>query len=77
LPKQKAELLGSILKEKNLLAAGTSMYWYRSREQKFTSCFSQDGNLVYCCNIPGLIQKFGVEYKVNDDDFSLTVPKEA
>jgi hypothetical protein len=27
LPKEKAELLGSRLKEKNLLAAGTSMHW--------------------------------------------------
>jgi hypothetical protein len=54
------------LKEKNLLAGGTSMYWCRSREQEFTSYFSQDGDLVYCCNIPGLMQKFGVEFKVNE-----------
>jgi hypothetical protein len=52
LPMEKAELLGSRLKERNLLAAGTSMYWYRSREQEFTSYFSQGGDLVYCCNIP-------------------------
>jgi hypothetical protein len=32
LSKEKAEILGSRLKEKNLLAAGTSTYWYRSRE---------------------------------------------
>jgi hypothetical protein len=42
------------------------MYWYRSREQEFTSYFSQDGDLVYCCNIPGLMQKFGIQYKVNE-----------
>jgi hypothetical protein len=66
LPKEKAELLGSRLKEKHLLAAGTPMYWYRSKEQEFTSYFSQDGGLVYCCNIPGLMQKFDVEYKVNE-----------
>jgi hypothetical protein len=29
---EKSELLGSSFKEKNLLAAGTYMYWYRSRE---------------------------------------------
>jgi hypothetical protein len=29
LPKEKAELLGSRLKENNLLAGGTSKYWYR------------------------------------------------
>jgi hypothetical protein len=32
LPKEKAELLGSRVKENNLLAVGTSVYWYRSRE---------------------------------------------
>jgi hypothetical protein len=69
LPKEKAELLASRLKEKNLLAAGTSLYWYRSREEEFTSYFSQDGDLVYCCNIPELMKKFG--------DFSLTLSKEA
>jgi hypothetical protein len=37
--KEKAELLDSRLKEKNLLAAGTSMYWYRSRAQEFTVTF--------------------------------------
>jgi hypothetical protein len=66
LPKEKAELLGSRLKEKNMLSAGTSTYWYRNNEQEFTSYFSQDGDLVYCCDIPGLMQKFGVEYKVNE-----------
>jgi hypothetical protein len=60
LPKEK--LLGSTLKENNLLAAGTSMNWYRSREQELTSYVSQDAVLVYCCNNPGLMQKFGVEY---------------
>jgi ligand-binding sensor domain-containing protein len=39
LPKEKAELLGSRLKEKNLLAAGTSMFWYRSREKSLQVTF--------------------------------------
>jgi hypothetical protein len=51
------------------------MYWYRSMEQKFTSYFAQNGDLVNCCNIPGQVQKFGVQYKVNSN-FSLTPPKE-
>jgi hypothetical protein len=42
------------------------MYWYRSRENEFKSHFSQDGDSVYCCNIPGLTQKFGVDNKVNE-----------
>jgi hypothetical protein len=39
------------------------MYWYRNREQEFTGYFSQDSDLVCCCNIPKLVQKFGIEYK--------------
>jgi hypothetical protein len=43
-----------------MLAASASVYLYRSREQEFTSYFLQDGDLVHCCNISGLMQKFGV-----------------
>jgi hypothetical protein len=39
LPKEKAELLGSRLLENNFLAAGTSMYWYRRREEGFNKLF--------------------------------------
>jgi hypothetical protein len=46
------------------LAAGKSMYWYRSRENEFTIYFSQDSDLEYCHNILGLMQKFGIENKV-------------
>jgi hypothetical protein len=66
LSKGKAEFLGSRLKENNLLAFGIPMYCYRSKEQEFTSYFPQDVELVYCCNIAGLMQKFGIEYKVNE-----------
>jgi hypothetical protein len=52
LPKEKAELLGSRLKEKNLFAAGTYIYWYRNRKQECTRYFSQNGDIVHCCNIP-------------------------
>jgi hypothetical protein len=54
------------VERKEFLAAGTSMHWYRRREKEFKSYFSQDGDLAYCCNIAGLMQKFGVEYKVNE-----------
>jgi hypothetical protein len=39
LPKENAELLGYRLKENNLLAPETSMYWYRSRVHKFQVTF--------------------------------------
>ena len=35
LPKDAAELLGSRLKERNMLAPGTSFSWYRHREKDF------------------------------------------
>jgi hypothetical protein len=39
---------------------------YRSREQDFTSYSSEDGDLMCFFNIPGLMKKFGVEFKVNE-----------
>lgn len=39
LTKEKAELLGSRLKEKNLLTVGTNIYVYRKREQQFSQFF--------------------------------------
>jgi hypothetical protein len=77
LPKEKAELLGFRLKEKNLLAAGTYMYWYSNRKQEFTRYFSQNGDVVHGCIIPGLIQKFGVEYKMNEWRLFIDSPKDA
>ena len=36
LSKESAQLLGSRLREKNLLAQETTFYWYRTREKEFT-----------------------------------------
>ena len=40
LPKQSAEVLASRLQEKHLLKAGTSVSFYRNREENLTSTFS-------------------------------------
>lgn len=45
--KDAAELLGSRLKNKNLLSSGTSFSWYRHREKEFTQFFSKEGHLVF------------------------------
>lgn len=66
LTKEKAELLDSRLKEKNLLTVGTNIYVYRKREQQFSQFFEQEGDLVYCSDIPALINEFGIEYKKED-----------
>uniref|UniRef100_A0A1B6CY49 Uncharacterized protein n=1 Tax=Clastoptera arizonana TaxID=38151 RepID=A0A1B6CY49_9HEMI len=71
LTKEKAELLGSRLKEKNLLADGTSICVYRKREHQFSTYFDQEGDLVHCSNIPGLIDEFGVLTKKTGDYLSI------
>ena len=62
LPKDSAEVLGSRLKDKNMLALGTSFSWYRSREKEFVSFFSQEGDLAFCSDVPGLMACFKIEY---------------
>lgn len=66
LPKDSAEVLGSRLKEKKLLASGTSFSWYRNREKDLVSFFSKEGDLVYCNNVPGVMASFNVEYVPED-----------
>ncbi|GBL91566.1 hypothetical protein AVEN_23628-1 [Araneus ventricosus] len=60
LPKDSEEVLPSRLKEKKLLAPGTSFSWFRNRGQKFIPFVPQAGELVYCSDIPGLIASFKV-----------------
>lgn len=68
LSKESAQLLGSRLRENNLLAPGTTFYWYRDREEKFRVFFEKDKNtaLVYCKNIKGLIEALGLKYDSNE-----------
>ncbi|GFV78887.1 uncharacterized protein TNCV_4079871 [Trichonephila clavipes] len=47
LPKDTAEILGSRLKEIQLLNSGVSFSWYRFREKEFVPFFTQEGNLVF------------------------------
>lgn len=60
LTKEKAKLLGSKLKEKNLLVPGTSLRGYSRKKKIFFFLFSTKGNLVFCCNIPELVEAFGI-----------------
>jgi hypothetical protein len=55
-------LLGSRLKQKNLLAPGTTFSWYRRREKEFVPFFSQDGELVYHNGISRLMTKFNIQH---------------
>jgi len=66
LPKEYAEVLGSRLKEKNLLADGTLFSWYRSREKEYVAYFKEEGDLVFCINVPGLMLHFNIHYKTDE-----------
>jgi len=61
LTKDGAELLGSRLNAKHLLASGTSYSWYRNRHNEFLPYFQAEGNLVFCSDIAGLIKQLGGE----------------
>ena len=65
LSKESAQLLGSRLRENNLLAPETTFYWYRNRDEKFRKFFTMDEqhSLVYCKDIDGLVEELGLEYK--------------
>lgn len=64
LSKESAQLLGSRLREKRLLAPETTFFWYRNREKEFRKYFTfdEEHSLVYCNNIAGLVEAMGIEY---------------
>ena len=64
LSKESAQLLGSRLIGSNLLASGTTCFWYRKRNEKFCKVFSLHVNssLVYCSDIGGLVEALGLIY---------------
>jgi hypothetical protein len=65
LSKQKSELLGSRLKEWNLLDSSTHFSWFRHRERELSQFFSSDdcNCLSYCNNIPALVNSLGIPYQ--------------
>ena len=66
LPKSSAELLGSRLKEKNLLTPGTT-FMFRNREKDLLQYFIKDEELVYCIDVTGLIESMGCESYVAEE----------
>ncbi|GFX01805.1 uncharacterized protein TNCV_1022081 [Trichonephila clavipes] len=63
LPKDTAEILGSRLKERHLLNSGVSFSWYRFREKEFVPFFTQEGDLVFCNNVPAILEIFKIMYE--------------
>lgn len=68
LSKESSQILGSRLRERNLLAPGTTFYWYRERDREFRQYFTCDATsrLVFCCDIEGLITALGTTYVTDE-----------
>ena len=64
LTKESAQLLGSRLHERNLLAPSTTYFWYRNRDEEFRKYFGydKDHSLVYYQDVSGLISTLGIAY---------------
>lgn len=66
LSKEKAELLGSRLKQWNLLEPGVVICKYRKRHSFFVDCFSKEEGLVFCNDVNGLFVKLGHEHVTSE-----------
>ena len=63
LPKDKAEILTSHMKERNFATPDDSVTYYRNRHNRFSKYFRKSETLCYCHDIHGLFKKFKEEYK--------------
>lgn len=66
LPKLKAELLTSRLKEKHLLESAVRVSYYRSRSKNLEIFFKVDGPLCYCSDIEGLFGALHQSYDASE-----------
>ena len=71
LPKVKAELLASRLKQWNLLQSGVKVFSFRTCQQSLAQFFSMKGRLVYCTDIVGIMQEF--EYSHRTEEWRLFI----
>ncbi|KRZ05510.1 hypothetical protein T11_3579 [Trichinella zimbabwensis] len=67
LSKVGAEILGSRLQSKHMLAPGTTVSMYRKRETEFTPFFREEDSVVYCSDISGLMFQLGAEKYVANE----------
>ena len=63
LPKVKAELLASRLKQWNLLQSGVKVCSFCTLQQSLDQCFIMKGGLVYCTDVGGIMQEFGYSHR--------------
>ena len=62
LSKRRAELLGSRLKQWNLLEKNVRISSFRSRHQQLVPFFRQKGDLVFCYDADGLMNALGIKH---------------
>ena len=60
LSKESSELLASRLNEKNVLASGTKITFYRNRQKNLLPFFSENNQLVFCNDVEGLLKEMGL-----------------
>jgi DNA gyrase/topoisomerase IV subunit B len=60
--KTKSQLLGSRLKQWNLLENGVIVQYYRKRQSDIATYYSEDDDLVYCNNIRELMEELQLEH---------------
>ena len=59
LNKENSELLGSRLREKNMLTSGVKFSWYRNREKEFRKYYAQEDQRVFCTDICNILRQLG------------------
>lgn len=66
LPKEKSEILGSRLKQWNLLQPEVCVTAYRKRHSSYVDFYSKDGDLIYCNDVVGLLDKLGHQHSADE-----------
>jgi hypothetical protein len=66
LPKSKAEILGSRLKQWNLLEDDVNVTDQRNRHEHFSFFFTQEDALCYCNDVKGLFEEIGISFTPSD-----------
>ena len=66
LSKEKAELLATRLKERNMVERDVKVSYYRKRNRDLSSAFKVEGPLCYCNDIEELFQTLGAVHIANE-----------
>ena len=73
LPKEKSELLGSRLKQWNLLQEGVHTTTFRQRHKKLSQYFKMDDKLCYCYDVVSLMEHLCLSHAYEKDEWRLFI----